>query len=42
MNITATRYTELHRVNKLTGEDNIMVYSVIDYEDYKIDIVRDY
>ena len=42
INITATRYTELHRVNKLTGEDDIMAYSVIDYEDYKIDIVRDY
>lgn len=42
MNITATRYTELHRVNKLTGADDIMSYAVEGDNDYDIDVVRNY
>lgn len=40
--ITAPQYIELHRVNKLTGADDIMAYTIVDYNDYNIDIVRDY
>lgn len=40
--ITATRYTELHRVNKLTGADDIMSYAVEGDNDYDIDVVRNY
>ncbi len=29
-------------MNKLTGADDIMAYTIVDYNDYNIDIVRDY
>lgn len=40
--ITANEYIVLHRVNKVTGADDVMAYAMVDYEDYNIDIVRDY
>lgn len=40
--IAASQYIELHRVNKLTGADDVMAYEMVDYKDYNIDIVRDY